>query len=32
MAVVGLIVIVFLLLGIAAFAKYLLAGKVEPPK
>lgn len=32
MAIVGLIVIAFLVLGIAAFAKYLLSGSTEPPK
>ena len=32
MAIVGLIVIAFLVLGIAAFAKYLLSGSAEPPK
>ena len=32
MAIVSLIVIAFLVLGIAAFAKYLLSGKSEPQK
>jgi hypothetical protein len=32
MAIVSLLVFAFLVLGIAAFAKYLMSGKVEPRK
>ena len=32
MAIVSLLAFAFLVLGIAAFAKYLTSGKAEPPK
>jgi hypothetical protein len=32
MAIIGLLIVVFLTLGIVAFAKYLTSPKSEPPK